>query len=123
MKIIIKHELKGLKVGDYSILGYEEEFALERKTLNDFINCITFDRERFSKELEKARKLKYFAIIIETSYYDIKNHNYRSKTNPKSVLNTIFAWSVKYNYPIFFVESREGGALAVIKLSEFYYKN
>ena len=36
------HIIKKLDVGDYSIEGCEKIFAIERKSLNDFIDSITF---------------------------------------------------------------------------------
>jgi DNA excision repair protein ERCC-4 len=117
-----KYEVKKLDVGDYSIKGYEDQFAIERKELNDFIQSITRERIRFSIELEKARKLQYFAVIVEGSFYDIKNKNYKSFTNPQSILSTLFMWSVKFDVPIFLVDSREGGALAVLKFAEAFLK-
>ncbi|KHO45529.1 MAG: hypothetical protein QS98_C0010G0055 [archaeon GW2011_AR3] len=120
-KLKYKHELENLKVGDYSIRGYPG-FAIERKELNDFIHSITVDRERFEKELLKAQKLEYFAVIIECTIYDIENRRYRSKIHPHSVLSTIFHWNIKYKIPFLFVESRTGGALAVIEMSKAYLK-
>ena len=117
------HITKTLRIGDYSLEGYETKFSIERKTLNDFIGCTTSSRERFLRELERAKELEYFAIIIECSCYDIINHNYRSKASPNAIISTICSWSVKYQYPIFFVEAREGGALLVVKLAEHFLKN
>ena len=116
---------KKLDIGDYSIKGFETKFSIERKTLNDFICSITRERQRFENELKKTKDFDYFALIIECSFYDIKNENYFSKIEPSRILATIFNWSVKYNVPIFFVDTREGGALAVITLAEGFmkYKN
>ena len=87
-----------------------------------FIQSITRERIRFSIELEKARKLQYFAVIVEGSFYDIKNKNYKSLTSPQSILSTLFMWSVKFGVPLFLVDSREGGALAVLKFAEAFLK-
>ena len=108
-----------LKTGDYSVVGFEKEFSIERKTLNDFVNCVTFHRERFVKELERARKLKFFAIIIEANIKDIRSHNYLSKAIPQAIISSIYSWNVKYGVPILLVGSREEGASAVQKLSQF----
>ncbi len=122
-RLKINYYKKALRTGDYSIKGHENKFALERKTLNDFISSITSGRERFIKEMKRASAFTYFAVIIETSYFDIKHKNYYSDVPPKVILNTIFSWSTKYNMPFFLVGSREGGALATVKLAEFYLKN
>jgi DNA excision repair protein ERCC-4 len=121
-KINQKYLRKKLDVGDYSLKNYENKFAIERKTLDDFICSITRGRKRFEKELEKAKSFEYFALIIECSFYDIKNRNYYSKIEPEVILSTIFKWSTKYKIPIFFMDTRVGGALAVVKLAEGFLR-
>jgi len=117
-----EYSVKTLRVGDYSISGYENDFSVERKTLDDFIASITQNRKRFENELKRAKSMQFFAVIIEGSFYDIKNRNYYSKIEPAVVLATLFGWSVKYNIPFFLVDTREGGALAVIKLAEAFWR-
>ena len=72
-------EVGTLSCGDYSIMGLENHIAIERKELNDLIGCLTTDRERFERELYKARALDYFALVIETSFSDLVNGYYRSQ--------------------------------------------
>lgn len=117
------YKIRKLAVGDYSILGYEQKFSIERKELNDLIGSLTQGRRRFKALLTRAAKLDYFALVIEGSFYDIQNRNYRSKAHPSSILSTIFMWSVEFGIPIFFVDSRNGGAFAVIKLAEAFLRH
>ena len=42
-----------LQTGDYSIKGYETDFAVERKSIPDLVRSLTHDRERFEKELQR----------------------------------------------------------------------
>ena len=42
-----------LATGDYSIRGLEDLVCLERKALDDLTGCITHDRERFERELQR----------------------------------------------------------------------
>jgi ERCC4-type nuclease len=100
-------EIGTLSVGDYSICGLEDYVAIERKELNDLIVCLTADRERFEKELHKARALDYFALVIEASLSDLANGNYRSQMGPKSAIQSLVAFSIKYRLPIWFCESRK----------------
>ncbi len=39
----------GLKSGDYSIAGYEDAVAVERKSLSDLYGTLTSGRDRFRK--------------------------------------------------------------------------
>ena len=44
---------KKLGAGDYSLEGYEDRVAVERKTMDDFVNSVVHGRKRFYKELRK----------------------------------------------------------------------
>ena len=102
-------EIGTLGVGDYSISGLENHVSIERKSLDDLIGCLTTDRERFEKELFKGKALDYFALVIEASLSDLVNGNYRSRMIPKSAIQSLLAFSIRYRLPIFFCESREYG--------------
>ena len=102
-------EVGGLPVGDYSIVGLENQISIERKTIDDLIGCLTTGRERFERELHRGRALDYFCLIVEASLSDLANGRYRSRMNPKSATQSLLAFSVRYRLPIFFCESREYG--------------
>ncbi len=113
--------VKCLKTGDYSTLGYEDEMAVERKSLSDFVNSITKGRERFEREILRAKKdLKFFAIVVETDLERVWSEPLYSKINRRSITNAILFWIVKYNVPILFVTNRIRGKYAVRELCEAY---
>src|SRR6266851_1529925 len=56
-----------LVTGDYSVEGYEELIAVERKTLEDLYGCFGQSRERFVRELDRLAAYRYPAIVIEAS--------------------------------------------------------
>jgi len=103
-------EVGTILVGDYSICGLEDCIAIERKELNDLIGCLTTGRERFKKELFKAKALDYFALVVEASLSDIVDHNYRSQMAPKAAIQSLVAFSIRYGLPVWFCESRQYGA-------------
>lgn len=102
----IPSEIGTLQIGDYSIQNLENFISIERKELNDLIGCLTKGRARFERELFKSKKLEYFALVIEASLSDIANGDYRSRTNPKSVIQSLLTFSIRYRLPIFFCENR-----------------
>ncbi len=99
-----------LDIGDYSLLGAESLIAVERKSLCDLIGCLCGGRERFKKELFRGQALDYFAIVIEATLTDIANGNYRSKMTPKSAIQSLLTFSIRYRLPVFFAENRNFGA-------------
>ena len=102
-------EVGALTIGDYSICGLEDCISIERKELNDLISCLTSGRERFERELFKGKALDYFALIVEASLSDLANGNYRSQMGPKSAIQSLLAFSIRWRLPIFFCENRKYG--------------
>ncbi len=56
-----------LPMGDLSVPGFEERVAIDRKQLGDFIGCVTRDRERFARLLEKMATLDFAAVVVEAT--------------------------------------------------------
>jgi len=99
-----------LPTGDYSLQGGQHLIAIERKSVDDLIACLTSGRERFERELYRGRALDYFALVIEASLSDLSNGRYKSEMNPRAAIQSLLAFSVRYNLPVFFVENRKFGA-------------
>lgn len=95
-------EITSLSSGDYSIKGFEDFIAIERKTLPDFIACCGRERERFKRELSRLRGYWVKAVVIEGSMEQIIANDYRSKINPASVIGAVASWTVRYNIPFIF---------------------
>jgi len=99
----------GLVTGDYSIQGHEHRVAVERKNLNDLIGCLAVGRDRFTRELERARSLECFAVVIEANMEDVARHRYRSALAPHAALQSILAFQVRFGCPFIWAGSRKGG--------------
>lgn len=105
-----------LATGDYSVLGLEDRVAIERKSLDDLIRCLSTDRERFERELARARGYNYFAVVVEGRWSDVLDGQYRSAMQPNAVFESISALSVRYGVPFLFAESRSIAARMVESL-------
>lgn len=116
------NERGALETGDYSIQGLENRVAIERKTVDDLIGCLTTGRERFERELYRARSLDYFAVVIEGSLRELANGEYRSQMNPKSAIQSLLAFSVRYRLPVFFCENRSYGERVTESLLLKYHR-
>lgn len=85
-----------LNTGDYAIQGLEDKFAVERKTLDDFLKSITWERDRFENEVQRAQSMLAFVVLIEATKSDVTNWNYYRDVHPNSVLATIDSWEQQY---------------------------
>lgn len=111
---IFNMKRKRLHVGDYTIEGYENIVAIEKKNgLAELIQNISgHDRKRFKKCLNNLSKFTIKFIVIEDS---LDNLNERLKELPKyckidkaSVLYWISAILVIYKIPVIFVGKKKG---------------
>lgn len=96
-----------LVTGDYSIVGFEDKIAVERKSIDDLLGCLTSGRERFEKELARSRALDRFIVIVEASFEDLAKGMYRSAMKPHSACQSIIAWQIRYGTPFIFAGSRK----------------
>ena len=106
--------------GDYSLKGLESRIAIERKSLDDLIMSISRDRDRFCRELDRAKGLESFVILCEGRWSDLVHGRYKSKMNPASAVSTVAAIMARRGVPVFFAESREQAEQFVVKLLRMY---
>lgn len=93
--------------GKYTtIIKFDKEISIERKSIEDFTSVLTDNRDRFEASVQRGSSMRYYAIFLECSEMDIIGHKYISKILPQSVLNTAIRWSVKYRVPIVFCGDR-----------------
>ncbi|MFC1888954.1 ERCC4 domain-containing protein [Thermodesulfobacteriota bacterium] len=114
----------GLPTGDYSLLGFEDKVAIERKTVDDLVGCLKgAGRERFERELQRSRSMDYFALVIEGSLSGLAQGHYQSHMSPASVVQSILALSIRYRVPLWFAESRQMGQRITESLLEKYARD
>ena len=118
-----KHsEVKTLPTGDYSIVGLEEQVAVERKHKADAYASLGQGRARFERELERLAAFDYAAIVVETTLPDFLTAPPFSQMNPKAAMNSLVAWSVKYRVCVFFAGDRAHGNALTYRLLEKYWR-
>jgi hypothetical protein len=128
--------------GDYTIEGFEDRIAIERKAMDDAWGTVlgwetdhqrAHDqpgrRDRFEKELENLAKLDAAIVIVEASFADCLNEMPQfgvkdAKTNAKIFLRSVMAYQQDYRVPWFFCDSRRlAEVIAFRYLERFYWKD
>jgi ERCC4-type nuclease len=61
----VELERATLDTGDFALAGLPDAAVVERKTVPDFLACMTSNRERFVRELARSRHVGRFVIIVE----------------------------------------------------------
>jgi len=108
-----------LKTGDISILGHEECFVIERKSLNDLAGCIF--KPRFRAELERLKSYKHAFLAIEANIYKIENMMPRfSQVNPVAMLGFLQSIPLQYGVHVLLLDDRARAEVFVRGLLEKY---
>lgn len=108
-------EVKKLDTGDYSIKGYENLIMIERKTLSDLWGTLTFQRERFMKEMDRSLAYPIRYLIIEGTLRDIDNGIRYSQVSPEFILASLTSLEVKYGLHVIFTDTRTDIAQAYVR--------
>jgi DNA excision repair protein ERCC-4 len=110
-----------LQSGDYSIKHLEDSIAIERKSLPDLVGCIGRGRDRFERELHRLRGYRYAAVVVEATYREICEGNWRGQVTPAQVVGSIAAWRPRYRVDFIFADSHElAGEMTLLLMRKFF---
>lgn len=112
-------ELKKLDTGDYSIEGYEHLIMIERKSIADLWMSLTSERERFIREMDRAKLIPGRYLIIEGTLRDVLAGIPYSKVRSEYILASLTSLEQKYGIHVVYTDKRGDVAqLYVRKLLE-----
>lgn len=115
---------KKLDAGDYSIVGMEHLIAVERKTLDDFVNTVVKQRERFHRELRLLTELACACVVVEGNMRDILDSRYRAGAHPNAILGSVISIIVDFSVPVYFCSDRQVACRFVEEfLTRFHRRN
>jgi DNA excision repair protein ERCC-4 len=110
-------------VGDYSLPGFEDRVAVERKALEDLISCLMgSNRDRFERELYRGRHYDLFAVVVEATLSDVLRGHYRSGMKAHAALQSLIAFQVRYRVPFVWAGNRNGAEYITYSLLSKYLR-
>lgn len=116
----VKTVRSGLKTGDYSIQGYEDQITFERKSVQDLVGTLIGGHERFLREMERMRAYKVRYILIEHSpevlYMYCARHGWQRKFN--TIIQSLLAYACHYQVRVRFCKDREDMTSYIVKKSK-----
>ena len=107
-----------LSTGDYSVEGYENLIAVERKSHSDFVGCVAQGRDRFERELARLAMFEYPALVLECTMADLLAGTRFSEVHPHAAVGSLIAWSVKWRVPVWLCGDRRTAAATGRKILE-----
>ena len=94
--LVIPIQKAHLYTGDYSILGFEDRIAVERKSKSDLFFCMGKDRGRFEEQIRRLNEMQHAYVIVEAGYESILQGCSSSQLTPKTIMRTRISWEMKY---------------------------
>jgi ERCC4-type nuclease len=101
---------QALETGDFALAADPTLAGIERKSVADLYACLFAERERFVRELARARFLRHFAVVCEGSLADLEGYAHQRSGKSGIVVPTIAAWC--RDYPPIIFASTPGLAVA-----------
>ena len=95
-----------LEAGDYSLAGFERRVAVERKSIQDLVGCLTGERPRFERELQRLKAMDAAAVVVEQPQGVLRLGHFRSRMDAGAAWQSCLALSMRFRVPFFWAENR-----------------
>ncbi len=112
---------KGLKQGDYSIVGFEEEIVVERKNIADLYSTLGKGRDRFKREVERLEGYKWKGLLIEGGEDRVYTVNKFSALHPNSLYHSLSSLEVN-GFHIYYAKDKRWARWWVLSRLTRWYK-
>lgn len=100
-----------LPYADYSVVYrgklYLDKIAIERKSsVSELYSATGRERDRWERELEKMKSVKFKWVLCEFNFMDIVNAQPPGKLEASCVYGSICSWQIEYGIPFIFAGNR-----------------
>lgn len=115
---------QGLKTGDYSAQGYENQICFERKSVPDLVGTLIGGHERFLREMDRMKEYEEKYILVEhtagTVYRYCERHGVEYKFD--IIIQSLLAYAYHYGVRIRFCKNREDMANYIVSKTREFVK-
>jgi ERCC4-type nuclease len=103
-----------LKNGDYSILGFDHLFCIERKQISDLFPYCSTEREKTVKKMQRFRQMVdlggWVGLCIENKESEVYQHQVFTKVHPEVVRGAIISFAIRYHINVYFAGNRDNAS-------------
>ena len=105
--------IRGKELYDTSRRVCPQTVVERKQSLDELATCFTRGRDRFRREMERARAsgAKIYLLTEGGDWEKIFRHSYRSRFNPNAYIATLTAWMVRYEINVLFCRPGTSGKL------------
>ena len=107
--------------GDYSILGFEDQFAVERKGISDFLGYISHERKRTVEKMKRLTQYAFKALVIESGEDELFFGSMYSKVSVEVIRAAQVSFQVRYGVHLFISADRSKIERVILDWAIKYY--
>jgi ERCC4-type nuclease len=96
-----------LQNGDYSIRGFEDRFAVERKKVSDFYTFVGRERRRTVEKLKRFKQIDFSGLVIEASLDELLTPQMYTQVSPETARQFLVSVNVRYGIHVFYDRHRK----------------
>lgn len=115
---------QGLKTGDYSLVGHEDEICFERKSVPDLVGTLVGGHERFLREMDRMKNFQVKYILVEhtagTVYRYCERHGWEYKFD--TIMQSLLAYAYHYQVRVRFCKDRDDMTHYIVAKSKEFLK-
>lgn len=92
-----------LRDGDYSLRGFEDKVAIERKGgMSDFLNYLTTTRERTRDKMHRFRDFEFVGLLLEVSEAEAYCPQMYSNVSIEVIRQSIVSFEVRFGVHVYY---------------------
>lgn len=92
--------------GDYSVLGFEGKFAIERKGISDLFPYCSSEREKTQAKMARFKEMDWVGLVIEAKERDILQYQQFTKVHPETIRGALISFEIRYGIHIYYNNDR-----------------
>lgn len=113
-----------LQAGDYSLLGYEDQVTVERKSYEDAWQCSASESRRFEECVQRMAAMARALIVIEPSLKKYtKKPKHVERVTAATAVGRYVSWMAKYRVPVVWCENRAYAARITVRFLASYLEH
>lgn len=109
-----------LSVGDYSLAGFTDRIAVERKQISDLVPYCSSDHLATKRKMEKLEKLEWAGLIIEARESEVYSPYRFSQVSPESIRQALASFSIKHKVHIYIGDREHCGRWMIDRFIRYW---
>ncbi len=111
-----------LQDGDYSVLGYENKFSIERKGLSDLVQYCSSQRKETVRKMMRFAQMDFAGLVIEEREAECLVPTQWGRVSPEVIRQALISFELRYKIHIYYNSDTNAIARWILDRAVKYWK-